>query len=61
MFLAALVTAITAWVTACIGFMGDFVESITATGHEILLLAVVCVPLVGVGAGLLKRLISIRA
>lgn len=58
--MAALVTAVGTLVTGAIGWMGEFVSSITATGNEVLLLGAVAVPLVGLGAGLLKRLISVK-
>lgn len=59
--MSALITAITSFVTAAISWMSSYVAAITASGNEVLLLAVVCVPLVGLGAGLVKRLVSIRA
>lgn len=59
--MAAVITAVGTLVTGAIGWMGDFVEAITASGNEILMLGCVCVPLVGLGVGLLKRLISVRA
>lgn len=59
--MSAVITAVGTLVTGAIGWMGDFVEAITASGNEILLLGCVCVPLVGLGVGLLKRLISVRA
>lgn len=59
--MAAIITAIGTFVTGAISWMTSYVTAITASGNEILLLAVVCVPLVGLGAGLLKRLVSIKA
>lgn len=59
--MTAIITAITSFVTAAVGWMGSYVGAITESGNEILLLAVVCVPLVGLGAGLVKRLVSIKA
>lgn len=59
--LAAIISAIGSFVTGAIGWMTSYVASITASGNEILLLAVVCVPLVGLGAGLVRRLVSIKA
>ena len=53
--MTAIITAITSFVTAAIGWMTSYVASITASGNEILLLAVVCVPLVGLGAGLVRQ------
>lgn len=59
--MTALITAITSFVTGAISWMGSYVSAITTSGNEVLLLAVVCVPLVGLGAGLVKRLVSIKA
>ena len=59
--MAALITAIGDFVTGAISWMGSYVSAITASGNEVLLLAVVCVPLVGLGAGLVRRLVSIKA
>lgn len=58
--MAALVTAVGTLVTGAITWMTDYVGAITATGNEVLLLGAVAVPLVGLGVGLLKRLISVR-
>lgn len=57
--IAALVAAVGDFVTGAITWMGQFVTAIT--GSDLLILAVVCIPLVGLGAGLVKRLVSIRA
>ena len=56
--MSAILTAVGSVVTAAIGWMTQFVGSITASGNEILMLFVI-VPLVGLGVGLLKRLISV--
>lgn len=56
--MAALITAVTSYVTAAIGWMGDFADAIA--GHDILVLGVVAVPLVGVGASLLGKLLRKR-
>lgn len=58
--MTAILTSVGSFVTEAISWMGEFVTSITATGNEILLLFVVCVPLVGLGVGLLNRLIHTR-
>lgn len=55
-----LVTAVGTLVTGAISWMGSYVSAITASGNEVLLMGVVAVPLVGLGAGLLKRLISTK-
>lgn len=59
--MSAIITSVGTLVTGAISWMTDFVTAITASGNEILLLGCVCVPLVGLGVGLLKRLISVRA
>ena len=48
-------------VTEAISWMGDFLAEITADESKILVTFVVAVPLVGLGIGLLKRLVSVRA
>lgn len=59
--MAALVTAVGTLVTGAVGWMGEYVGAITASGNEILLLCCVAVPLVGLGVGLVRRLVSIKA
>lgn len=59
--MAALISAVSSLVTGAIGWMSDYVTAITASGNELLLLCCVAVPLVGLGVGLLKRLITIKA
>lgn len=59
--MAAIVTAVGTLVTGAIAWMSEYVTAITATGNEILMLCCVAVPLVGLGVGLLKRLVSIKA
>lgn len=56
--MATILTNVGSIVTAAIGWMGDFVSAITSTGNELILLFVV-IPVVGLGIGLLKRLISV--
>lgn len=58
--MSALITSITSIVTAAFGWVTTAVSTITATGNELLLMAVV-VPFVGLGVGLLRRLIGTRA
>lgn len=58
--MAALIAAITAWVTAAFGYVTEAISTITASGNELLLLMVVAVPLVGTGVGLLRRLIKVK-
>lgn len=56
--MAALISACTSYVTAAIGWMGQFATAITSS--DILVLGVVAVPLVGVGASLLGKLLRKR-
>lgn len=58
--MTALISSITSIVTAAFGWVTTAVSTITATGNELLLMAVV-VPFVGLGVGLLRRLIGTRA
>lgn len=59
--MSALISAVSSLVTAAVGWMGDYVQAITSSGNEMLLLCCVAVPLVGLGVGLVRRLISIKA
>lgn len=59
--MAALLTAVTSFVTSAIEWLTSYVGAITATGNEVLLLAVVAIPVAGFGVGILRRLINIRA
>lgn len=59
--MASLISAVTSLVTAAVGWIGQYVGVITSEGNEILLLCCVAVPLVGLGVGLVKRLITIKA
>lgn len=45
-------------VTSAVGWIGDYLTMITASGNEILLLFVL-LPMVGLGIGLLRRLMSV--
>ena len=56
--MAAILTAVTSIVTASVGWMGSFLGTITSAGNEILLLFVL-IPLVGLGIGLVKRLLHV--
>lgn len=53
--MASAITAISAVVTATVGWIGDYMGAITATGNE-LLLVYFALPLVGLGIGAIKRL-----
>lgn len=57
--MAAILTAVTDVVTACVGWCGQFLSMITATGNEILLLFVI-LPIVGLGVGILSRLFRVN-
>lgn len=56
--LQSLLTSITAIVSAAMGWAGDVVTFITASGHE-LVLAFVAVSFVGLGVGLVRRMLRI--
>lgn len=58
--MSSLISAVTSWVTAVAGYITTWVATITASGNEILLLGCVAIPLVGVGIGALKRMLSSR-
>lgn len=58
--MASIISTITSIVTAAVGWVTSFLGMITTQGNEILLLAVL-MPFVGLGIGLLKRLLSTRA
>lgn len=45
-------------VTAAVGWMGSYLHTITATGNEVLLLFAV-IPLVGIGVGLVRRMLHV--
>lgn len=55
--LATVLTAIGSVVTSAVTWLEAYAESIA--GNDIMLLLVVAVPLVGLGVGLLKRMISL--
>lgn len=55
----AIISAVSSVFTAAIGWVGTTASTIAS--QPILLLAVVGVPLVGLGVGLFKRLLSARA
>lgn len=57
--LAALITAISSVVTAVVGWVGDFVGTITASGNEVLLLMVVAIPVSLLGVNVLRKLIRL--
>lgn len=55
--MASTIAAISAVVTATVGWIGEYMGAVTATGNE-LLLVFFAMPLVGLGIGALKRLAS---
>lgn len=57
--MTTILTAVGSVVAAAISWMGSFLSVITAEGNEILLLFVI-IPVVGLGIGLLQRLINLR-
>lgn len=52
---------VSTFIESCIGWMGDFLDAILNDSSGVLMTFVVAVPLVGIGIGLLKRLIHVRA
>lgn len=57
--IATLMTSIGSVFTTAIGWVGDVAAEIAA--QPILLLSCVAIPLVGLGVGLFKRLLSVKA
>ena len=53
-----LLSTITSIITAAMGWAGDVVSFIVAPGHEIVLIFV-CVSFVGLGVGLVRRMLRI--
>lgn len=56
--MSAILSTVGSVVTASIGWLSDFCGALTTSGNEILLLFAV-IPCVGLGVGLLKRLINL--
>lgn len=56
--LGAVLANVGSIVTSAIGWLSSYIHVVMAEGNELLLL-LVCIPLVGLGVGLLKRMISI--
>ena len=54
--MATIITAVSSVVTAAAGWAGDFGEMIVDTP---ILLLFVCIPIVGLGVGLFKRLLKV--
>lgn len=57
--MAAILTSVTSVVTSAISWLTSFVGAITASGNEILLVFA-AIPLVGLGVGLLRRMLAIN-
>lgn len=55
--MSSVISAITAIVTATVGWIGQYMGAITAPGNELLLIFF-AMPLVGLGIGAIKRLAS---
>lgn len=51
------IASITTVVTAVVGWIGQYMGAITATGNELLLIFF-AMPLVGLGIGAIKRLVN---
>lgn len=58
--MSTLLANVTTFVTSAISWMGQFLSEITSDTSGVLVTFVVALPLVGLGIGLLKRLISVR-
>lgn len=56
--MSTIITNVGTIVTGAIDWMGDYLSVITASGNEILLLFVL-IPVVGLGIGLVRRMIRI--
>ena len=57
--LSTILSSIGSVVTSAITWMGDYLALITQTGNEILFIFTV-IPLVGLGVGLVRRMININ-
>lgn len=57
--IGGLTTSISQIFSGAIGMVGNVVSTITASGNELLLLFAI-LPLVGIGVGLTKRLLSMK-
>lgn len=55
--MSSVITAITAVVTATVGWIGQYMGAITASGNELLMIFF-AMPLVGLGIGAIKRLVA---
>ena len=57
--MSAVISSISTVFAAAIGWVGDVVETITASGNELLLIFAI-IPLIGLGVGLTKRLMNMN-
>lgn len=57
--MAAILSAVTSVVTSAISWATSYITLIT--GNDVLLLFCIALPLVGLGIGIIRRLVSIRA
>lgn len=57
--MAALISAVSSFVTAAVSWVGDFADAITS--NDLLILSCVAVPLAGFGIGALARLMRRKA
>lgn len=57
--LATILAAVSSLVTSAVSWCGSFLQMITTTGNEILLVFVI-IPLVGLGIGILSRLFRVN-
>lgn len=55
--MSSAIAAITQVVTATVGWIGQYMGAVTATGNELLLIFF-AMPLVGLGIGAIKRLVA---
>ena len=55
--MASVISSITAVVTATVGWIGQYMSAITASGNELLMIFF-AMPLVGLGIGAIKRLVA---
>lgn len=57
--MATIISAVTTFVTGAVGWVTSYVGALVASGNE-LLLAFAIIPIVGLGVGLLRRLINVN-
>ena len=57
--MTSILTAVTSLVTSAISWTTSYLTLIT--GNDVLILFTIALPLVGLGVGLIRRLVSIRA